>query len=102
MLLKWCLAVSSLILKCSAISLLAKPATTAETISSSRGVSPNLRCRASCAVVCISVRRYCTRLELFHKLNSLVAVGGFGNYLKAGLGFEQALETIAKNWMIIG
>ena len=40
-LLRWCFTVSSLILKYSAISLLEKPPTTAETISSSRGVRPN-------------------------------------------------------------
>src|ERR1700674_3433716 len=47
MLLRWCFTVSSLILKYSAISLFEYPATTAETISSSRGVRPNFLCRAS-------------------------------------------------------
>src|SRR5215472_15223907 len=62
-LLRWCLTVSSLILKYSAISLLEYPATIAETISSSRGVKPNFFCRASSCEDCIRVRRYCTRLE---------------------------------------
>src|ERR1700682_298615 len=62
-LLRWCLTVSSLILKYSAISLLEYPATTADTISNSRGVSPNFFCRASSPEDCTSVRRYCTRLE---------------------------------------
>src|ERR1700731_3330176 len=63
MLLRWCFKVSSLILKYSAISLLEYPATTAETISSSLGVSPNFFLRASSLEDCIRVRRYWTRLE---------------------------------------
>src|SRR5258708_421852 len=62
-LLRWCLTVSSLILKYSAISLFEYPATTAATISSSRGVRPNFFCRASSLEDCTSVLRYCTRLE---------------------------------------
>src|SRR5580693_10041593 len=62
-LLRWCLTVSSLILKYSAISLLEYPATTAATISNSRGVKPNFFCRASSLEDCTSVRKYCTRLE---------------------------------------
>src|SRR5271154_6984784 len=62
-LLKWCLTVSSLILKYSAISLFEYPATTAATISSSRGVRPNFLCRASSVDDCTRVRRYCTRLD---------------------------------------
>src|SRR5271166_4191484 len=52
MLLRWCLTVSSLILKYSAISLFEYPATTAATISSSRGVKPNFFCRASSVEDC--------------------------------------------------
>src|ERR1700683_196803 len=63
MLLRWCLTVSSLILKYSAISLFEYPATTAATISSSRGVKPNFFCRASSLEDCTSVRKYCTRFE---------------------------------------
>src|SRR6266481_5888262 len=62
-LLRWCLTVSSLILKYSAISLLEYPATTAETISSSRGVKPNFFCFDSSLELCIRLRRYCTRFE---------------------------------------
>src|SRR5579863_7248426 len=62
-LLRWCLTVSSLILKYSAISLFEYPATTAATISNSRGVKPNFFCLASSLEDCTRVRRYCTRLD---------------------------------------